>query len=291
MQIVYHLGAHCTDEDRLVRALMKNRGTLAAAGISVPSPRRYRQLLPRIAKSLAGGPAAPDTQSVILDAVMEADEAERLIFSYDGLLCFPVNVVSERGFYATAPKRTAAYANLFPEARSEFFLALRNPATLIPDLIRRTKDGTYDALMSDTHPLSLRWSHVIRRMLAHVPEIDLTVWCNEDTPLIWPEVLRAVAGLGPEEALEGDFDLLAAIMTEDGLAKLKAYLDGHPPETVEERRRITTEFLAAHARPEELEVEIELPGWTIATVGDVTAAYEADCAEIAEMPGVTFIAP
>ena len=31
MQIVYHLGAHATDDDRLVRALLKNRGTLEAA--------------------------------------------------------------------------------------------------------------------------------------------------------------------------------------------------------------------------------------------------------------------
>ena len=26
MEIVYHLGAHCTDEERLLRCLLKNRG-------------------------------------------------------------------------------------------------------------------------------------------------------------------------------------------------------------------------------------------------------------------------
>ena len=36
MRIVYHLGAHCTDEDRLVRCLLKNRAVLAEAGIAVP---------------------------------------------------------------------------------------------------------------------------------------------------------------------------------------------------------------------------------------------------------------
>ncbi len=291
MQIVYHLGAHCTDEDRLVRALLKNRGTLAAAGIAVPLPKKYRKLLPRVAKSLAGAPAGPDTQSVILDAVMDMEEAERLIFSHDGMLCFPVNVVSERGFYATAPKRTAAFANLFPEDHSEFYLSLRNPATLIPEVIRRTNEGSYDALMGDIHPMTLRWSNVISRMLDQLPDIDLTVWCNEDTPLIWPEVLREIAGLGPEAELEGDFDLLATIMTDDGLAKLKVYLDTHPPETVEARRKITSEFLTAHARPEELEVEIDLPGWTPALVADITAAYEADCEIIAGMPDVHFIKP
>ncbi len=38
MEIVYHLGAHCTDEDRLLRCLLKNRGILAQQGIIVPGP-------------------------------------------------------------------------------------------------------------------------------------------------------------------------------------------------------------------------------------------------------------
>ncbi|MGB7261361.1 MAG: hypothetical protein WBC68_04775 [Albidovulum sp.] len=291
MQIVYHMGAHCTDEDRLIRALLKNRGPLEAAGIAIPAPRKYRQLLPRVAKSLSGGPAGSDTQSVILDAVMEADAAERLIFSHDGLICFPSNVITDLGFYATAPKRIAAYANLFPNSHCEFHLALRNPATLIPDLIRRANDGSYASVVGETSPLELRWAHVIRRVLAALPDIDLTVWCNEDTPLIWPELLRNLAGVDAETALEGDFDLLSMIMTDDGLTRLKSYLDSHAPETVEERRKIVTAFLDKFAVPAEMEVEIDLPGWSDQMVADITALYDSDCAEIARMPGVTFIAP
>lgn len=291
MQIAYHLGAHCTDEDRLVRALLKNRGTLGAAGIVVPSPRSYRQILPRVAKSLRGAPAGAETQQVILDAVMEADEAERLVFSHDCLLCYPVNTITKQGFYATAPQRVAAYCNLFPEAQSEFFLALRNPATLVPTLIERVNEGSYDTIMGDQSPIALRWAPVIRRIVAAVPDIALTVWCNEDTPLLWPEILRAVAGLGPEAALEGDFDLLAAIMTEEGLVKLKAYLETHPPASVEQRRRATTAHLEKYARPEEIEVEVDLPGWSAELVAALTAAYEEDCAEIADMAEITFLAP
>ncbi len=291
MQIVYHLGAHATDEDRLVRALLKNRGTLESMGIVVPSPRLYRQILPRVAKSLKGGPAGPDAQQVILDAVMEADEAERVIFSHEGLICFPVNVISETGFYSMAPQRIAAYSNLFPDAQSEFFLALRNPATLVPALIERAVEGSYASIMGRTSPMELSWASVVRRILAHMPNIDLTVWCNEDTPLIWPEVLRALAGLSPEDALEGDFDLLAAIMSDEGLAKLKAYLDAHPPEDAAHRRRTTSAFLEKFALPEEIDVEIDLPGWSAELVAAMSKVYADDCDEIAAMPGVNFIAP
>ncbi len=291
MQIAYHLGAHCTDEDRLVRALLKNRGMLGNAGIVVPSPRAYRQLLPRVAKSLRGAVAGSDTQQVILDAVMEVDEAERLVFSHDSLICFPVNAISEQGFYASAPQRIAAYANLFPHTQSEFFLALRNPATLVPALIERANDGSYETVMGDQSPISLRWAPVVRRIIAAVPDITLTVWCNEDTPLIWPEVLRAVAGLGPDDQIEGDFDLLATIMTDEGLAKLKAYFESHPPTSVAQRRRATTAFLEKFARDDEIEVEVDLPGWTPELIAALTAAYDEDCAEIAAMPGVTFLWP
>ena len=291
MQIAYHLGAHCTDEDRLIRALLKNRGTLGAAGIVLPSPRSYRQLLPKVAKSLRGAPAGAETQQVILDAVMEADTAERLVFSHDCLLCYPVNTISRQGFYAPAPQRIAAYSNLFPKAQTEFFLALRNPATLVPALIERVNDGTYATVMGDQSPHSLRWAPVIRSILAAVPGISLTLWCNEDTPLLWPEILRAVAGLGPEAALDGDFDLLAAIMTDEGLVKLKAYLETHPPASADQRRRATTAFLEKYARPEEIEVEVDLPGWSADLVAALTAAYEEDCAEIAEMDEVNFLTP
>ena len=291
MQIVYHLGAHATDDDRLVRALLKNRGTLEAAGISVPAPRLYRQVLPRVAKTLKGGRAGEDTQHVILDAVMEADEAHRVIFSHEGLICFPVNVVSQRGFYTMMPQRIAAYSNLFPDAEKEFFLALKNPATLVPALIERAAGGTYEKVMADASPMDLRWASAIRRVLMHAPDVNLTVWCNEDTPLIWPELLRALAGLSAEDALEGDFDLLATIMTEDGLTRLKAYLDAHPPTTVAQRRRVTTSFLEKFAKPDEIEVAVDLPGWTAELVEEITEAYDRDCDEIAAMQGVTFIAP
>jgi len=291
MQIAYHLGVHGTDEDRLVRALVKNRGTLAARGIAVPSPRAYRQLLPKVAKTLRGGPAGPDTQQVILDALGEDGALDRLVFSHDNLLSFPLNAIGADGLYPTAPARIAAYANLFPEAEAEFFLALKNPATLVPALLDRAAEANYDMIMSGAAPASLRWAPVIRRVLAQVPGIALTLWCAEDLPLLWPEVIRAIAGVGPEEALEGDHDLIATLMTDEGLAALKASVETQGPRSAAERRRETAGFLERHALPEALEVEIALPGWTGALVAAMTEAYDEDCAEIAALPGVTFLVP
>ena len=45
MRIVYHLGAHFTDEERLLKCLLKNRGILSQNAVAVPGPKSYRVLL------------------------------------------------------------------------------------------------------------------------------------------------------------------------------------------------------------------------------------------------------
>ena len=71
MRIVYHLGAHFTDEERLLKCLLKNREVLSAHGIVVPGPKRYRNLLRDTAIQLKGNAASRDTQALILDKIME----------------------------------------------------------------------------------------------------------------------------------------------------------------------------------------------------------------------------
>lgn len=46
-----------------------------------------------------------------------------------------------------------------------------------------------------------------------------------------------------------------------------------------------------YAIPEEVEDEIDLPGWTQETVNQLTALYEQDIDLIEKMDGVRFIAP
>ncbi|MES2145513.1 MAG: hypothetical protein V4516_14445, partial [Pseudomonadota bacterium] len=72
MQIVYHLGAHCTDEDRLLRCLLRNRGVLAERGVVVPGPARYRKLLRDTAIQLKGARASIEEGGIATRAT-EAD--------------------------------------------------------------------------------------------------------------------------------------------------------------------------------------------------------------------------
>ncbi len=288
MRIVYHLGAHCTDEERLLRCLLRNRDVLGQQGIVVPGPARYRALLRDTAVTLKGQAASRDTQALVLEQIMEEDRADRLILSWDNFLSFPQWVLKDR-LYPAAAERVRAFRQIFPEIEAEFHLALRNPATFLPDLFAKQRNRSYAQFIDGTDLLALRWSDLIEDVLEQNPGVPFTVWCDEDTPLIWPEVLQAVSGHAEGTVLLGADELLASIMSPEGMVRMNSYLDGHPPQTVLQRRRIVSAFLDKFALGDRVEMELAMPGWTESTVESLSANYLADIAAIRAMPGVSFI--
>jgi hypothetical protein len=288
MRIVYHLGAHCTDDERLLRCLLKNRAVLATDGIHVPGPMRYRNLLRDTAVALKGKTASSETQSMILEQIMEQDHADRLILSWDNFLSYPLWAL--RGsLYPNAAERIRAFTRIFPDIEAEFHLSIRNPATFLPDLFQRQKGRSLDEFMDGVDPLRLRWSTMIAQVRALNPHVPLTLWCDEDTPLIWPDVVQTVSGHRDGVVLEGTDSLLSTIMTAEGMARLNAYLAENPPASADIRASIVAAFLENYADPSKIEVDLDMPGWTDALVAEMTATYEDDVAQMMQMTGLTVL--
>jgi len=290
MQFVFHLGAHFTDEERLLKCLAANRDLLAAEGVAVPDPKRYRAPLRDLAVKLKGRPATQDQQDEILGQILGGQTAERVVFSWDSFMSLPPWVLKET-MYPAAGERVRAFSQIFPNHEIEFCLALRNPATLLPLLHRLNKPDSYDAFLAGCDPYELRWSYVIARILDLNPDAQLMVWCDEDTPLIWPEVLRAVAGLPADQPLVGENELLAMLMSGEGLSRMQAYIDTRPPASIEQRRKIVSAFLDKFALPERIDLAVDLPEWDQDMIDDLTAIYDEDVAKIIASGKVTFIQP
>ena len=290
MEIILHLGLHCTDGEQLLRCLLRNKGALAPEGIVIPGPGSYRPVLRETINRLQGATATPDMQEALLDAIVEQDNAERLILSNENFLCAPDKVLSDGMLYPKADK-LAWFAALFPGAAMEAHFAIRNPATLLPALRARVDPVGFDVALAAADGDGLSWTGVIERMRTAAPNVPLTVWCDEDTPLIWPEAVRAVAGCAPDLPLEHLYDRVAELMRPEGLERLTTYLDSHPPNDEDHRRRIVSAFLDKYVPVEMLAVEPEIPGWTEDDVAALTEGYDADLAQIAAMPGVRLILP
>jgi hypothetical protein len=288
MQIVYHLGAHCTDEDRLLRCLLKNRALLAERKIVVPGPARYRKLLRDTAVQLKGQRASIETQALVLEQIMEEDHADRLILSWDSFLSFPQWVVRS-GLYPMAGERIRAFTQIFPEIEAEFHLAIRNPATFLPALFEKQTVKSYEDFLGGIDPTYLRWSDVVAQIRAENPDVQLTIWCDEDTPLIWPEVLATITGLNDGTRLAGEDELLASIMAPEGLTRMRDYLARHPASSATQYKRVVSAFLDKFALDDKIEMTVDMPGWTDELVAGLTAAYDEDVARIANMDGIDFI--
>lgn len=288
MRIAYHIGAHCTDEEKLLRCLLKNRGPLSEQGILVPGPSRYRVALRDAMVQLKGEFADEAMQASLLEQIMEADAAKRMVLSWDSFMAFPQWAL-RRSLYPNGPERLRALTRIFPQIETELFLAIRNPAGFLPAMIARQKDRSYEDVVEGTDPLALRWSDLIARIRSVNPEVPLTVWCDEDSPLIWPELLQAISGHAPGTVLEGADDFLATIMTPRGFTRLKAHLGTIPPADIEARRRAVAGYLQRFALPEQVETEVDLPGWTEAYVERLTEGYDRDMERIADIPGVRLI--
>lgn len=291
MRMAFHVGVHSTDGDRLLKTLLKNRDWLLRNKTEVVTPNRHRGLFEEALMSLKGGPATPEMVDIMLDAILESDSPERIIFSSPTFMGAPGRAVGRDGLYPQIGMRAAALASLFPDVQTEFFLAIRNPATLLSDLLPTFTGGDYHTLMQGRKPLDLRWRDAIRKLIAALPGRRIVIWCHEDVPLIWPEILRLIADLPEDVPLAGGLLYIEEVLGADGIQKLQAALASRDQLTVSQRREICAQALQEKARDGAMDQDIILPGWSQDLVDQVTRNYRADVAEIAVLPGVEFILP
>lgn len=291
MQIALHMGAACTDDDRLLKTLLKNTDSFAKEGIKIPGPGKYRRLIRETIQNLQGAEPAPETRDILVDAILDDESANRLVLSNSAFICVPNRVFEDRMFYPQAAAKVAGFGALFPDDDIELFLGLRNPATFVPATFEKGKTDNFAEFLAGIQTEQLVWSHVVETIRQALPRASLTVWCNEDTPLIWAQLVREISGVDPLTQISGGFDLLTTIISKDGMARLSSYLKSHPPQTEVQKRRIVAAFLERYALEEEIIEEMDLPGWTEEVVDHLTEQYEEDVYRIERMQGVTFIGP
>ncbi|MFC3613569.1 hypothetical protein ACFORG_07335 [Lutimaribacter marinistellae] len=291
MQLVFHTGAHATDEDRLLKTLLRNADDLSALGAAIPRPVRYRGLMKKTFAALEEGEPNPDGRDVLLDAFIGDQSVDRVILSHFDFFGTSWSAIRDGMFYPLAAPRMAQLASIFAFDEVEMFMAIRNPASFVPVILSRLSTEHRDQILRTTDIGALRWSDLIHRIREEAPQVRLTIWCNEDTPLIWGEVVRELAGLDHGEKIKGGFALLAEIMSQEGMSRFRTYLHEHPELTEMQKRRVISAFLDKYAIDEALEEELDLPGWTEDHIEALTEIYDDDVLEIQRIPGVSFIAP
>lgn len=290
MKIAIHIGAHCTNGAPLLRAVLKNKQVLAEHSVAVPQPSRYRGVLPDVMKQITSNPASHETQELLLDQLMDMDHPDRVVLSYEDVICTPTYVFAKNQLYGKADFKLPWLRNVFADHPMEFYLGLRNPASFIPELFAMTGDKTtYNDFIGATDVMSLRWSSLVRTIRNQCPDVELTCFAYEDTPLTWAQILHEFAGVAPTVPLAGGLDIVASIITDEGFTQLRSYLETHPVQSEGQKREILLAFLDKYLNEEAVDTEIDLPGWDADLVGRLTAQYDADLETIAAMDSVRLI--
>jgi hypothetical protein len=291
MQIAFHIGANCTDEDRLLKSVLRNASTLLSHGTAVPGPSKYRSLLRETIQGLDGARPAPDTREILLDAIVEDDNIQRVVLCNDNFIAIPKRIFDHGVFYPQTEQKIRGLAQLFPDDELSFFFSIRNPAGFLQDVAKRANVTNLRDYLGMLSPLDMLWSNVLKRIRYAAPDALVYVWCNEDSPIIWEDLIRLKANLADDVPITGQYDVISQIVTPEGMQDLMTKSSDKPALDRIARHEMLADILEAHAKPDAMDDEIEFPELDQSIVDALTQSYESDLDVIGAMEGVELILP
>lgn len=287
--LAFHIGAPFTDNGQLTWSLRKDAQRLLERGVLIRRPGTYMQAVNQLLRKQDQQTVTDQEREALLSGLVKEQPVSRIILTNSGFLGVPAWMLSGGRLYRNAGRNTEALRRAFPGNPCEFFLGLRNPASLIGPVFRSQTSRSWAQFAAGADFLNLRWSDVVADIQHHNPGCRVTVWCNEETPLIWPSILGRVTGLGDGFRFGGELDITRGIISEPGYERLEAYLSARPGLSETQREQVRALFLSYYHSEEAVEEEVDLPGWSQALVDDMSESYYADAELIRRMPGATFL--
>lgn len=291
LSIALHLGAPQTDNGQLVWSLRKDGLELMKEGVLVRRPGTYQKAVKALRQSQAQDYVSDEQRDALLAGIVKDQDVWRVVLSDPEYLGMPAWMLQGGVLFNNAGRNTSALRALFPAHNCEFFLGISNPATLIPAVFKSQLNRPLAQFLSNADLPALRWSDVIRSVLEANPENPLTVWANEETPVIWPTILQRVTDLPETFGFSGGSDILERIMTSEGLKRMEAHFAEHPEYREPQREKVRGLFLEKFYSENEVEEEIDLPGWSQDLIDDMTQTYLDDIETIKNIPDLNFISP
>lgn len=286
MQVVIHAGVPYTDAGQLLANLAAHKGALYKAGTLPLGPRRCRQFVKVMSDAMASGLPLAEAREQMNAVLPDAADIQRVVVSSEKFFG-PMRAALQHGqIYPFAGKRAAYTQDLLNGAQIEIFAGLMNPGLFIPRVLTALDPARTRSILDTTDLSCLSWVTMIEDLGDLVPDVKITLWENEDSPLIWGDILRAMAGLPDSIAIPGEHTLLASLLTEQGKHQLLPLIQQEQSGARLASGAELARLLEAHAQPDRVEEELDLPGWSTEIVSAFSELYAQDMAKIRTMPNV-----
>ena len=289
MKLVIHAGVAFSDNGRLLQSLQANGRMFLYYGASIPKHRRYRQLVQPVLDSLWTEPPTPTLHEQFRQAVPAVPGVKRTMVTDEEILGGVTKIIRDDRFYPLAGKRLAYLDQILDDIQIEVFLGIVNPGVFIPKVLNSLTEKRRLSAIESTDFSSLSWLSFVEDIRAKAPNVNVTLWSNEDTPLIWGDILRAMGDLQDDVPLKDEYSLLTSLLSPTGQREVTSLTQQDPAPTKEALRNDLSFLLNDFADPDQIEEEIDLPGWTDELLNAFTELYEQDINKIREMPDVKFL--
>jgi len=117
------------------------------------------------------------------------------------------------------------------------------------------------AVTGGSAPETLRWSELFLRLQAHFMDMEITVWCYEDSPFVWQDVIRAVGQVPPNIAIKDTYRLYLHLLSDVGQARFVAYMNKNTNLSAEKSERLCSLLLKNLAAPKLWTKMCQLRDW------------------------------
>lgn len=291
MQVVIHAGAAFTDHGQLLGSLLANRSGLADRGLAVLGPRPCRQFVKEMSDAQVQDRPFAEAQETLRGILPDGEAIRRVVLSSDKFFGPRRTALQQGQIYPFAGQRTAYTAQLLGDCDINLFVGLMNPGSFIPKVLMSLHETQREAILHSTDLSCLNWLSMIEDLQDLASDVQLTLWENEDTPLIWGDILRAMAALPEDVALKDEHALLASLLTETGKKQLLQLIREETAQHPRDRREKLETIFEEHALPDQIEEELHLPGWSADVVDAFSELYQQDLAKIRAMPNIRFLQP
>lgn len=289
MQVVIHAGAAFADEGQVLSSLSANKQALADCRAAILGPRGGRQFVKVLSDALAQDLSDAETQDGLHALLPDDPNVDRVILSNDKFFGPTRSALQHGQIYPFAGQRTAYVQTLLDDAQVEIFVGLVNPGFFIPKVLMSIHEDHRQEILTSTDLSCLSWLSMIEDLRDLAPQVQLTLWKNEHLPLILGDITRAMAGLPGDAPLVDEYALLSSLLTETGQQHVLDIVRGGVGLDKDAQREDLARVLEDYARPDEVEEELDLPGWNADIVDAFTELYEQDLAIIQTMQGIRML--
>ena len=135
-----------------------------------------------------------------------------MILSKSNFICVASQIFEDGVFYTLTVEKLQAFDTLFSSHNIEISICMRDSSSFVLASFGKSHIHLYDLLITR----------------ATLPKAKITTWSYENTPLIWPKLLRCMMVLADEDSVKCSYDLIASALTPTGTQRIQNYLKANP---------------------------------------------------------------